>query len=253
MEFRIGTTLYHGTVRRLPSGFPNRPSGNWFATDPLQSILHALSSAGRVENKAPYLYIYKVIRSPKIISFATANNFNRYAKGLGFKLPKGMNTFAFESLNYNIAKRLCENKIYNGWWFPADQTQVMLCDPSKFLKFVKVLEIKRPEKGFYRVRWNNGMFSKYNKNKFTTVPAKLNNINKPSTKSLYYTGSNNDIKFFNSNGNPANVNRSTKNTLASYSSALNEHKARIIANRIKVRTGQVVNFRKIRELPSRNK
>ena len=166
---RVGKTLYHGTTRKLPSGFPTSPDGNWFATDPMQSILHATRSSGRDANKVPYLYIYKVTRLPKIINFASPNHFNAFAKSLGFKLPKGINTFAFESLNYNIAKRLCQNKVYNGWWFPADQTQVMLCDPSKFLKLVKVLEISRPPNAYYRVRINNGMWKKANRNKISTV------------------------------------------------------------------------------------
>ena len=166
---RVGKTLYHGTNRKLPSGFPNKPDGNWFATDPMQSILHAVVYAGRNASNVPYLYIYKVTKSPRIIRFASANNFNTYAKSLGFTLPNGKNTFAFESLNYNIAARLCKNNVYDGWWFPADQTQVMLCNPSKFLKLVKVLHISRPPRAAYRMRTNNGMWKKNNKNKISTV------------------------------------------------------------------------------------
>lgn len=169
MVMRVGKTLYHGTTQKLPSGFPNKPDGNWFATDPMQAILHAVVHAGRNANKVPYLYIYKVTRVPKLINFASPNNFNAYAKSLGFKLPNGKNTFAFESLNYNIAARLCQNKVYDGWWFPADQTQVMLCTPSKFLKLVKVLHISRPPGAAYRMRFNNGMWKKKTNNKISTV------------------------------------------------------------------------------------
>jgi hypothetical protein len=174
----VGKTLYHGTTQKLPSGFPNKPDGNWFATDPMQAILHAVVHAGRNANKVPYLYIYKVTNSPRIIKFASPNNFNTYAKSLGFKLPNGKNTFTFASLNYNIAKRLCQNNLYDGWWFPADQTQVMLCNPSKFLKLVKILRISRPPGVAYRLRFNNGMWKrKNNKNKISTVSPRKSAVN----------------------------------------------------------------------------
>lgn len=263
IQFPVGKTLYHGTLKKLASGFPSRPSGNWFATDPRQAMFHALQSAEHSNTKVPYMYIYKVIQSPRVLRFASPVNFNRYAKAQGFELPEGLNTFAFSSQNYQVAKKLCENGTYDGWWFPEDQTQVMLCNPSKFLKFVKVLQIKRPAKGFYEVKFKNGMWTKNNINKFTTVPAKLNNIiniNQPPSTSLYYyyTRPNYQYKFIDVNGIPVNVNKSKKTfiyknktymTHGSMSSSItndpNRKKAQIISNRIKARTGENVNVRNI--------
>ena len=135
VSFPIGKTLYHGTVKKLSSGFPNRPSGNWFATHPKQSILHALQAAGGSNMKIPYMYIYKVIKSPKLIRFSSSVNFNRFAKSQGFELPEGSNTFAFSTLNYQVAKKLCENGTYDGWWFPRRS------DPSNVVQPIQVPQV----------------------------------------------------------------------------------------------------------------
>jgi hypothetical protein len=262
INFPVGKTLYHGSLRKLLSGYPNKPDGNWFATDPKQSILHALQAAGASQTRTPYLYIYKVIRSPRLIKFTTPVNFNAYAKKLGFTLEAGTKTFAYSSQNYQVAKKLCQEGLYDGWWFPDDQTQVMLCNPMRFLKFVKVLEVKRPAKGVFTVQFINGEWMPSNTNKYSTAPARINNIiniNQPSPKAFYYVRNKNLGKyvFFDVNGNPVNINRSkntfnykgktysTWGTMGSFSNDPNYHKAKIMAARIKDRTGKNVNNRSI--------
>jgi hypothetical protein len=250
--FPVGKTLYHGSINKLSTGYPNNPNGNWFATDPRQSILHAAQAAGRNADKIPYLYIYKVIHSPKLIKFNTTTNFNAFATKLGLVLPKGENTFAFSNQNYKVAKSVCEEGVYDGWWFPVDQSQVVLCQPIKFLKFVKVLEIKRPSKGFLTTHFKEGMWKSFNLNKISTIPVKINtmiNIRQPSNKYIYsvrnYRGSM-PYKYFNVNGNPVNINRSgltfqyrgkTYLSGGGMSSIGNLTKAKIMVNRIKAKTG----------------
>jgi hypothetical protein len=208
MSALVGKYLYHGSINKLSTGFPTKKNGNWFSTDPLQSILHSLSLSAKDEYKVPYLYIYKVAKEPNIIKFNTPNNFNSYATSMGAQLGKSNETFAFSNANYNIAKKLCENGTYNGWWFPADQEQVMLCDPPKFLRFIKVLRIKKPEKGWYSTVFSKGIWTKEN-NKFTTVAVTLNNIinrNQPSPKLLYYVKNNEGThRYYNVNGDPIKI------------------------------------------------
>lgn len=252
--FPVGKTLYHGSINKLATGYPTNPDGNWFSTDPRQSILHAVQSAGRNKYKIPYVYIYKVIHSPKLIKFNTPANFNALAKKLGLVLPKGAYTFAFSNENYKVAAHVCKEGVYEGWWFPADQSQVVLCQPMKFLKFVKVLEIKRPEKGFLMTQFKNGMWKSFNLNKISTASVRLNNIintRQPSNKYLYFTNRN-GYKFFNLNGNPVNINifNNTFNyqgktyiTSAYMKAVENDTVAKIMMNRIKNKTGQ--NIRRV--------
>ena len=262
-----GKYLYHGTLRKMPTGFPNRKDGNWFATDPAQSILHAVQHSGSSDNRTPYLYIYKVINTPKLIKFETVNNFNKFAKGLGFKLEKKQKTFAFSGEDYSIARRLCSNGIYDGWWFPADQTQVVLCNPSRFLKFVKVLKINRPAKGWLNTRFKKGMFKNVNFNKVSTVPVKLNNvinINQPSPNHMYLVSPRDgNEKLFDHNGNPVNMNKNTKTFNfkgKSYRVAgsltlgrMSSNKATVVANRIKARTGLAYKINNVKEVSYQNK
>jgi len=249
----VGKTLYHGTLAKLTSGFPTSPGGNWFATNPKQSILHVLSRARGNLNKVPYLYIYKVIRAPRLIKFTTSANFNAFAKRLGFTLAEDQTTFAYSNANLKIAKKICTEGLYDGWWFEEDQTQVMLCDPSKFLRFVKVLEIKRPAKGYVTMPYfREGRWGTSNINKITTVPVKLNNIiniNQPSSKVLYAIrnpSAVNGYNYYDVNGNPVTINKSGhtfkykgKNYLSGggFGGVWETKKANIILNRIKAKTG----------------
>ena len=178
----VGKTLYHGTVRKLPNGFPGSKTGSWFATDPVQSILHALKNAGAKKDVEPYLYIYKVIQSPKVLLFKDAANFNKWAGA-------NENSMAFTAENLRLASNLCGGGKHAGWWFPDDQTQVMLCNPMGFLKFVKVLKINRPEKGWYNTNFlvnaGKGMHRKMNINKFSTTQVRLNNVINTTQPSPY--------------------------------------------------------------------
>jgi hypothetical protein len=264
VNFPIGRTLYHGSLHKLVSGYPNKPGGNWFATDPRQSILHALHAAGRADNRVPYLYIYKIIRSPRLIKFTTSANFNSFAKKMGFTLEEGTKTFAYSSQNYQIAKKLCRDGVYDGWWFPDDQTQIMLCNPMRFLKFVKVREIKRPPKGVFAVQFKNGSWIPSNSNKYSTAATSLNNIiniNQPSPKAFYYVRYKNLGKyvFYDVNGKPVNINVNkvsfsykgtkylTMGSMGSFVNDPNNRKAKIMANRISAYTGKKIEPRNILE------
>ena len=251
----LGTTLYHGTLSKLPNGFPNSKDGNWFATDATQSILHALASHKARQTHTPYLYIYKLINVPKITKFRDRNNLNAFASTLGFNTNYG--SMAFTNANANLAREVCHYTKYDGWWFPSDQAQVMLCNPAKFLKFVKVLKINLPAKGYTKVRFNTTpLFSgwvKANANKFSTMPIRLNNIinnNQPSNNSIYVIPTfvhGNSPAYFSSHGKRLpNINYNKNkyihkgrslNTQSLHFKNTNSKTGTIMFDRIKAKTG----------------
>jgi len=113
---------------------------------------------------------------------------------------------------------LCKAGLYDGWWFPNDQTQVMLCRPVESLRFVKVLEIKFPygkPEGINFIKGNNK--AQYvvdeagRKYKYKLVKVKLSNLkniyNVPRN-ALYYvtpmksTSQTLDAKYFTADGRP---------------------------------------------------
>lgn len=175
MKKLLGRSLYHGTGNVLiPNGFPTMKEGNWFSTNPNEARLHAVLSS-----KTDYglLYVYKVIKEPNIIKFDTVKEFNSYANEVAkFVIRK---TWAFSENDKHIAIQLCKKGIYDGWWFPMDQSQVMLCNPKKFLRLVKILHIDKP-RGAHRPtfkRNNKGArLVKHNDNKFKATPITLNNV-----------------------------------------------------------------------------
>jgi hypothetical protein len=205
MSFPVGKTLYHGTNGKLLSGFPNRAGGNWFATDPRQAILHSMSRNNSDDRM--YLYIYKVINPPTVLRFNSIQNFNKFAKRQGSVIKrKSPNTY--NNQDVQVAQKLCQKGVYDGWWFPLDQTQVMLCRPSSFLRFVKVLRVSAHS--LYFPRFMKGMWKGTNHLKYSTEPISLNNVinrNQPDKNSIYavYNRQNKSRTWFNVNGNPINV------------------------------------------------
>jgi hypothetical protein len=106
----------------------------------------------------------------------------------------------------------------DGWWFPTDQSQLMLCNPPRFLKFAKVLKINSNANIWKNIRFNNTWLGplkhqwagrgwiKNGLKKFSTEPIRLNNIinkNQPSHNSIYviptFIGGNSPA-YFNVNG-----------------------------------------------------
>lgn len=267
-NIKVGKTLYHGTLMRLAGGFPTSPGGNWFATDPQQSILHALKSAGFNQEKTPYLYIYKIIKTPRILKFNSGANFTAWANSKGIRTNSN-NGIQGTNKNYELARKLCTNGEYDGWWLPSDQTQVMLCRPSGFLQFVKVLEIKRPQEGGVDPRFVTGVTGAmwkralYDTSKISTVPVSLNNLikkNQPNSATFYeYSPNTGATKLFNSNGVEIPYNGDQFNYKGrvyhkgAFTRALNANTQRIIANRIKQRSGVNVNSKFIRAAPHRTK
>jgi len=201
VSFPVGKTLYHGTNVKLLSGFPNRTGGNWFATDPRQAILHSIH--GNNSNDRMYLYIYKVINPPTVIKFNSLQNFNKFSKGQGFQMQRESAT-SYNNQNKQVAQKLCQNGVYDGWWFPSDQTQLMLCRPSSFLRFVKVLRVSAHS--LYFPRFRNGMWKENASFKYSTTPISLNNVvnkNQPNKNAIYSVY--NSDSWFNASGNPINV------------------------------------------------
>lgn len=131
--------LFHGRPSLLKNGYPAKPGGSWFAKTPQQAILHAVSGS---LGEPSYLYVYHFKKTPKLINIKSSRDFNNVGTWLARYTPVG--GWAFSNANYSIAKKLCKltPKIADGWYFPKDQNQVMLCEPRKFLKLYKVYKIQ---------------------------------------------------------------------------------------------------------------
>lgn len=211
----VGRTIYHGSKFKLKSGFPAGKEGSWFATNPVQSILHVASRSSAWQKEPMYFYIYKTTRPLTVIKFNSSKNMNNWAIRSGFELPENAGTFAFSNQDYILAKYLCEKGIYDGWWFPNDQTQVMLCKPKDGLRFVKVMEVTFPYGKPNRINFKKGnnrgeyiVDEAGRKYKYKLVNIKLANLRniKNVPKNAVYSarrlGNNNNSKmlFFNSSG-----------------------------------------------------
>jgi hypothetical protein len=206
----IGKTLYHGSKYKLSTGYPTGDKGIWFATNPVQSILHVASRSG--SNVPNYMYIYKVKTPLKVIKFDSGKNINNWAVREGFTLPNNTKTFAFSNKDYQLAEYLCKQGVYDGWWFPNDQTQVMLCKPSELLNFVKVMDISFPYgKPQRSITWNRGnnhgryiVSNNGRKYKYKLTNIKLNNLknitNVPRNALYGLSSSNGTNIFFDSTG-----------------------------------------------------
>jgi hypothetical protein len=209
-----GKTLYHGTKSKFSSGIPMGKKGTWFATNPVQAILHAAVKSSEFLDEPIYFYIYKTERPVRVLKFDSSKNMNNWAVRSGFELPK-KGTFAFTNQNYKLAEHLCKAGLYDGWWFPNDQTQVMLCRPVESLRFVKVMEIKFPygkPEGINFIKGNNrGQYvvdEAGRKYKYKLVKVKLSNLNKVPGNALYYvtpkkpTSQTLNAKYFTADGRP---------------------------------------------------
>ena len=135
---KLPKTLYHGSGTLLKQGYPNKPGGTWFAKSPHQSILHAVARSSGPK----YLYVYHFrAAKPKLIDIKTSDDFYN----LGVHLTRSNRNFAFSNENYMVAKDLCrlsKELGADGWHFPRDQDQIMLCEPKKFLRLHRVYTIE---------------------------------------------------------------------------------------------------------------
>jgi hypothetical protein len=253
----IGKTLYHGTKFKLKNGFPDKKDGNWFATDPKQSILH-VSSIGSSYKDHMYFYIYKTLKPIKVLKFDSGKNINNWAVREGFNLPAN-GSFAFSGADYNLAKHLCKNGKYDGWWFPNDQTQIMLCDPKSLLKFVKVMEITFPygkpaikfesinNKGEYIIG-KNGHRYKYklsdlkldNLVNITNVPRNFVYSSRKDGKNVYFNHSGNPITISLNNKTPIKIN-GIEYFLSGTSGPINKIYSNTLKKRILNKTGETMN------------
>jgi hypothetical protein len=136
---KLPKALYHGSGTLLKKGYPNKPGGTWFAKTPHQSILHALA---RSMGPKYYLYVYHFREvKPKLIDIKTSEDFDN----LGLNLTRKYEKIAFSNENYQVAKKLCRLSTElgaDGWHFPRDQDQIMLCEPKKFLKLYRAYTIE---------------------------------------------------------------------------------------------------------------
>lgn len=151
-----GKVLFHGTKNVLKGNYPNKKEGNWFAESVHQSVLHAFGQNNNKTSKK-YLYVYHVRSpAPKLIHINAARNFANFVMNItrGYRSEGNWN---FSNANYNTATELCQMKIADGWYFPRDQTQVMLCDPKKFLKIYRIYEITggAPTSPSFRIKNQN--------------------------------------------------------------------------------------------------
>jgi hypothetical protein len=209
-----GKTLYHGTDSKFKDGYPVGKNGIWFATNPIQSILH-VAVRGKLPKKPMYFYIYKTVKPLKVLKFDSSKNMNNWAIRSGF--PSNAGTYAFSNKDYQLATYLCERGVYDGWWFPNDQSQVMLCKPSELLKFVKVMEITfpygRPNRIDFNKTGNTGKYivseegRKYKYKLVNTTLNKLINIRDPPKNAIYSLRriGNRAITYVNHMGKPLSI------------------------------------------------
>ena len=129
-------SLFRGTNRLYPSGYPDKPNGSWFAKSPHQAILHA------IVRQPAYLYVYHLRATPRLIDIKTSNDFRNLGNHL-LRYNNKSGNYAFSERNRNMSKMLCQSlsHVADGWHFPRDQDQVMLCNPKKFLKLHRVYKI----------------------------------------------------------------------------------------------------------------
>ena len=100
---------------------------------------------------------------------------NNWSESIGMFQPhKG--SAAFSTNNIPLAKYLCNEGKYDGWSFPLDQTQVMLCKPMSCLKLVKVLEIQLPYGPIETIMNNN------NRLIYSLKPGHKFRLGKPNSK-----------------------------------------------------------------------
>lgn len=139
-----GTKLYHSSSRKLSGGFPNSPNGNWFATDMFDSVVHIVRMTGRNGwgSHPMYMYVCETTKNLNLLLFENTNN----ARNFAMTMPNFNNSAMAGVPYYNMARFLCnqEPRKYNGWSMPNDQSQIMLCRPSEYVRFVKVMELKLP-------------------------------------------------------------------------------------------------------------
>jgi len=112
----------------------------------------------------------------------------------------------------------------------------MLCRPSSFLRFVKVLRISTAK--LYSTRFRNGMWKENASFKYSTTPISLNNVinkNQPNKNAIYSVYNSNS--WFNVTGNPINVVKNGnlyryKNITYGYSLRLEGSQSNIMRKRI---------------------
>jgi hypothetical protein len=203
-----GRILYHGAKYKLNSGYSSSTTGVWFTTSSLQAVLH-VADRTKGSTDPMHVYLYKTIRPLRVLKFDSKQNMNNWAVRSGFKIPENTKTFAFTNKNFGLAKYLCDKGEYDGWWFPKDQNQVMLCKPRGVLRFMKVLEVVFPY-GKPSTRFNKGNNkAEYvvdevgPKHKYKFVNKTLNslrNITNVPKNSIYVAKSNSKTLYFNSSG-----------------------------------------------------
>lgn len=254
----VGTKLYHSSSRKLTSGMPNSPNGNWFATNVFDSVIHITRMTGKSgwHLHPMYVYVYETTKDLNVLLFENQNNSLNFAK----KMPSH-NSSQWGIPYYNMARFLCSQNSgrYNGWSMPNDQSQVMLCKPHECIKFVKVTQLKfvtnRPyninfRKSYERQKIIDQANKVYNY-KLVNIPYNnLTNSRLPPTNAVYSIGS----KFYSSNGrNLANLNKNSlkrgftlngvrKIARGDYFRMYNGNQLNIIKSRIKAKTGVDANY-----------
>jgi hypothetical protein len=205
-----GRTLYHGAKYKLNSGYSPSTTGVWFTTNSLQAVLH-VADRTKGSTDPMHVYIYKTLKPLRVLKFDSKQNMNNWAVRSGFNIPENTKTFAFTNKNFGLAKYLCEKGEYDGWWFPKDQNQVMLCKPREVLRFMKVVEVVFPY-GKPSTRFNKGNNkAEYvvdevgHKHKYKLVNKTLNtlrNITNVPKNAIYVAKATNNSRtlYFNSSG-----------------------------------------------------
>jgi len=136
--------LFHGTTRFFvnPEHVPFKFT-NWFSTDINQSEFHIIDEVANrdwdnvakpIQDRYLYIYGYILKRPLNLIQIDDLNSFRDVLKQFN------LNIRAFSADDYLLASVLCSCNINNlvsakcglgsmidGWYFPNDQQQVMLC------------------------------------------------------------------------------------------------------------------------------
>lgn len=124
--------IYHGTLNNFSPSEINSPS--WFSIEEDQSvkwIYYKYKKNNCVGIKTGYLHKFKFIKTPNLLDINNDINNN-------YRLE--INAYGNNMFSDRIMKG--EYGDYDGYINLEDQAEIMLCNPSKFLKIIETTKIE---------------------------------------------------------------------------------------------------------------
>lgn len=155
ITLRPGDTIYHGTAQKLRGDYPSNDGGNWFAVERGQSELHAIDRLRQRDPDADgeptaYLYQYRVVAPLRLLNFG---NQKFYAQAVrDFIDPSLRGQDPFDMGNGMAAARLCRASKFDGWINVFDQSEIMICQPRKFLELEGIYRYEFDRSDYERLK-----------------------------------------------------------------------------------------------------